>query len=131
MKKTRINLSERQLREFADLEPNLFGVFVDLIGAWPGREVYITSIYRTAAEDKKLKASGVHSTNPHRAMDIRITNLGVEFQDKANTLAEVINAIWSYDSKRPQMNVLFTRPHGSAPHAHLQVHKNTERRLVQ
>ena len=131
MKGTRINLSQRQLREFADLDENLFGVFIDLIGAWPDKELYIMSIYRTPEEDKKLGASGVHATTPHRAMDIKITNLGVEFQKKANDVSEVLNSIWSYDLKRPTMGVAYSKLHGTGPHMHLQVHPRTERQLVQ
>jgi len=127
---TRICLTQGQLQNLKDLHPTLVKILDDLIDAWPGKNMIITSIYRTREEDKALGGSGVHATIPHRAIDIRVRNLSGDFQAKGEEVANVINAFWVYDPERPTKNVAIAKVHGSGPHVHVQVHPRTQRSLV-
>lgn len=128
---TRICLKQSQLQNLSSLHPTLLRVLNDAMDCWPGKHMVITSIYRSKEEDKALGASGIHSTKPHRAIDIRVKNLVGDFQAKADEVADVINTIWAYDPSRPNLHVAIAKLHGSGPHLHLQVHPRTKRNLLQ
>ncbi len=83
-------------------------------------EFTVTSIYRTPQEDAVLQGSGVHSL--WRAVDVRTKDQKTE---AVNDVAEYINKRWIYDPQRPALKVCFKEPHGTAVHAHFQVHANT------
>ena len=122
-------LTPRLFFELSDLHPKLLLVLRDLLPLWPS-PFTITSIYRTPAEDAALSGSGIHSTTPHRALDFRIRNLSPStpvMWRRARSLAHPINSRWQYDPSRPHLKVLLIRPHGTGPHAHLQVHPRTRR----
>ena len=125
----RISLSQKHLKEYEKCQVTLKQIFNDLMDIWPIDEIYITCIYRTPEEDKKLHASGVHATIPHRAIDVRITTLPGDYQLLANKISNDLNARWSYDFTRPRLKVAYTKPHGTGPHIHLQVHYQTRRIL--
>ena len=80
----------------------------------------VTSIWRTGAEDAKLKGSGLHTL--WRAIDIRTNDA------PAGALAVIGNGInngWVYDPARPKLKVAVWKPHGTGPHLHLQVSSAT------
>jgi hypothetical protein len=129
MKDTRISLDLQQFQHTADLHIKLRAIMDDLIEAWPANEVRVTSIYRELAVDRAMGGSGVHATHPHRAADIRIRNLQGDFQSKAETVADALNSMWSYDVTRPGKKVAIAKVHGTGPHIHLQVHERTQRKL--
>ncbi len=78
-------------------------------------EIIITSAYR----EKPIyaKDSGIHSTHPLRAVDIRswIYNDPKRFEHR-------INSHWTYDSTRPQKRVAKYHYGANGNHIHLQVH---------
>ena len=129
----RISLTLRQFQEVEHLHPTLWEVLEDCIQHWPGEQMEVTCIYRNREEEKAAGGkSGVHVTEPHRAADLRIKNLGEGFKKKALALAETINSLWIYDDindeKRKNLNVAYAKPHGTGPHVHIQVHSRTVRR---
>lgn len=83
----------------------------------------VTSVIRTAEEDAALKGSGLHVAG--RAVDLRTKNIPVEIVQDVN---EYVNGTWVYDQARPNLLVWFDKPHGSGPHAHIQVHAFTKKR---
>lgn len=83
----------------------------------------ITSIFRTAAEDAALNASGIHVG--WRAVDVRTRG---QSQAAIDDVTRHINSAWAYDPTRPHMKVCFSEPHGTGPHGHYQVHPRTRRR---
>jgi len=127
---TRLSVTKRHICELADVDENLFAIFMELMDIWPGPEVYVTCIYRDAEEDASLGGSGIHETVPHRAIDVRIKNLVGDFQVKADEVAATLNNSWFYDPKRPIKSVAISKVHGNGPHVHLQCHANTKRRPV-
>ena len=129
MSESRICLTHRQLKEMRALDPVLQCVVEDALFHWPGDRLEVVSIYRTAEENTAAGArTRVHVTNPHRAADLRIRNLGDGLQRKADAVAEVLNTLWSYDPKRSRLKVAISKPHGTGPHIHIQVHPRTIRR---
>lgn len=124
----RLSVTKRHIVELADMDENLFAIFMELMDVWPGTEVYVTCIFRDQDEDDALGGSGVHSCIPYRAIDIRVKNLAGDFQVKADEVAATINSTWAYDPERPRFNVAISKMHGSGPHIHLQVSSNTERK---
>ena len=122
----RINMSQRHLAAFLNIDKTLLDVFWDLLRIWPIDEIYIVSIDRTKKEDNDLGGSGVHADGPPwRAIDVRITTLP-DYQLLADKLCENLNSRWVYDPGRPTMPVAYCRLHGTGPHIHLQVHPNTD-----
>lgn len=111
--------------ELRNLHPALRLVFDELVELWVPDDLRISSIYRTPTEDAKLKASGIHVSRPHRAMDIDVFDWG-----QAQKYADEINLRWVYDPTRPAFKVALGRPHGTGPHLHLQVHDRTHRALT-
>jgi len=125
----RICLTLRQFKEMNDLHPVLWELVEDTLVHWPGERMEVTCIFRTPEEEETAGGkSGVHMTNPHRAIDLRIKNLVGDYQLKANALAETLNSLWIYDPTRPNLKVAISKVHGSGPHVHLQVSNNTERK---
>jgi hypothetical protein len=86
-------------------------------------EFFLTSIFRTKAEDEKLNASGIHVE--WRAVDVRTKD---QTAAAINGLAAYVNNKWIYDPLRPNLKVCFKEPHGTGSHAHFQVHPNTKLR---
>jgi hypothetical protein len=86
-------------------------------------EFFLTSIFRTQAEDDALNASGIHVE--WRAVDVRTKG---QTNEAIDNLAAYVNEKWSYDPSRPNMKVCFKEPHGASAHAHFQVHSNTKLR---
>lgn len=99
------------------LAKNAHPKLVELL-AWmifvKGYEVVATSFFRKTG-------SGVHSTDPVRAIDIR----SWIYQD-SYAVAYEINSDWIYDNTRPDLDVALLHDVGSGMHFHLQVHRNTE-----
>lgn len=122
--------SVRILRELNDLQPPLYEILVSLLERfWPdaSKPARIRCIFRTAAEEAiDGGKSGIHCAGPpHRAVDIGAK----EFSDaEIAAAAKLINDRWIYDPLRPAMLVCFVAPHGTGPHFHVQVHRNTRKR---
>ena len=78
----------------------------------------ITSAYRS----KKVhsKDSGIHMTNPCRAVDWESKNL-----DDPRIVCDDINNHWIYDPKRPEMRCAIYHDVGLGLHIHTQVHPRT------
>jgi hypothetical protein len=85
---------------------------------------FVTCIFRTKEEDAVLEGSGIHTA--WRGLDVRTRDIS---RDAVQDLTDHINDQWVYDPRRPTLVVLYSRPHGSGPHAHFQVHPNTTRRV--
>lgn len=81
--------------------------------------ITLTSTFRS----KKIHSqdSGIHSTNPLRAFDIRSRDF--LFPQR---IAKDINDYWIYDPNRDWLNVCVYHNTGHGWHFHLQVHDNTE-----
>lgn len=84
-------------------------------------EFTLTSIYRTPEEDAALQACGIHCE--WRAVDIRTRDRTAE---EIEDIARYVNTKWTYDPERPRLQVCFKEIHGTAPHAHFQVHERTQ-----
>jgi hypothetical protein len=121
-------VSERQEREWND--PRLSSRVKEVVTEaaeyaeqnW-GWNFTITSIFRTAAEDAALNASGIHVG--WRAVDVRTRG---QIREAIDDVTRHINRRWAYDPQRPHMKVCFAEPHGTGPHGHYQVHPRTRRR---
>lgn len=101
--------------------------------------ICLSDIFRTPQEaaeiDRKSLAPGglgmgraPGSVSPHcvwRAGDIRTRTVG---QARANALADWINSRWIYNPSDPVRKVADARPHGTAPHVHVQTHPATRLR---
>ena len=72
-----------------------------------------------------LHSGDVHSTDPVRAVDIRSKCYD---GDHAGKIRDEINAMWQYDSNRPQMRCAIIHDVGNGVHFHIQTHPNTCRR---
>ena len=100
----------------------IVGKAIDMLSG-EGKDVVLTSIFRTWPEDAKLKGTGIHCL--WRAVDI-----GAESWTDPNvqSVADALNSEWVYDPTRPGKLVALYQEHGTGPHLHLQVCGNTERR---
>ncbi len=78
-------------------------------------EPFITSTYRKGD-------TGVHGTIPLRGMDIRSY-----IYTSPQNVVDVINKIWSYDYKRPELKCAILHNTGKGMHIHLQTHPNTRK----
>ncbi len=72
-----------------------------------------------------LHPGDVHSTDPVRAVDIRSKCYD---GDLAGRIRDEINALWQYDSNRPQMKCAIIHDVGNGIHFHIQSHPNTCKR---
>lgn len=89
------------------------------LGKW-GTPV-VTSAYRE--HKAHAKDSGIHSTDPLRAVDIRSW-----IYSDPEMIVDWINLQWEYDNQRPWMKCAILHNTGSGEHIHVQVHPNTRRR---
>ena len=75
----------------------------------------VTSIYR-----KKTNDSGIHEA--YRAIDFKMLTK----PEYTYRLIEILNAIYTYDPKRPNLKVAHENPfHGTGAHIHIQAHDYT------
>lgn len=95
--------------------PTLRKILIQLEGI-TGIEFTITSLYR----EKSSKESGIHSTIPLRAVDLRIHDVHI-----GHVIEARINNNWQYDPMRKEKKVALL--HGKSMHLHIQVHDNTKR----
>jgi len=131
MSEARICFTLRQFQELQNVQPELREILEDALNHWPGDTMEITCIYRTQEEEEAAGGkTGVHRTTPHRAVDLRVKNLGLNFQGKADAVAEVLNDLWRYNEAKPNLKVAVSKPHGSGPHLHVQSHPHTKRRVM-
>ncbi len=68
--------------------------------------------------------SGMHSTNPLRAEDLRSF-----IYTRPDLIAGEINRVWVYDPDRPHLLVCKYHDSGQGEHFHIQTHFNTVRML--
>ena len=97
-------------------------IMLDML-AWVDEQwaLPITSAYRP---NKIHKAdTGIHSTNPLRAIDLRSKDIKHPLYIEAE-----ICATWIYDPTRPALRTCVYHDTGRGPHFHIQVHANTYRR---
>ena len=80
----------------------------------------VTCIYRTPQEDRELEGTGVHVA--WRAVDVRTNDVPAA---DVQAVTDWINARWIYDPSRPNLPVAYSKPHGTGPHLHIQVHQAT------
>ena len=85
----------------------------------------ITSLIRTADEDRELGGTGIHVAG--RAADVRTVGVKQEYVD---AMTQWINDKWVYDQDRPSLPVAYSKPHGSGPHLHIQAHQHTKARAL-
>ena len=128
----RILLTMHQLREFHDISPTLLDILESVAFFWPiNTNIYITSIWRSLDENAAVSAkTQIHTVGPpYRSMDLRVWNLGDNYESLVRSIEENVNIKWMYDVERPTLNVAYGKLHGSGPHLHIQSHPNTEKRL--
>jgi hypothetical protein len=130
MKETLLVLDRRRAKEFSKLDPRLIEMVDLALAHWPVSRCYVSSIYRTEAEEKAAGGkSGIHCIrNPHRAIDLSAYNINGKVEDKWRACGRVgseINRVWAYDPKRPEKAVAVSEKHGTGPHLHLQCHTRT------
>lgn len=127
-----VTLTLHQLREFRQIDERLLNVFADLCNVWPTDTLIVTDVWRSWDEDKDVGGSGVHAAGPpYRAIDVRITDLGEDCQEKADGVAVILNEKWVYDPSRPTLKVAVSKEHGTGKHIHCQVHARTLRRVYE
>ena len=92
-----------------------------------GKSLVMTSIYRTAKEQKALAvrggqgSSGLSTHCFWRAVDFRSW---IFTKEEIEQIIEFINSSYIYDPERPDLKVVFY--HNDSPkHFHIQIHKNT------
>jgi hypothetical protein len=127
---SRITFVARTAEEWRHVDPMLEDITLTLLMNWPGKYMEVTSIFRSRYEDRRLGGSGVHSADPHRALDIRVYDLGNKYQQIADQLASSLNDTYMYDPERQHLKVAVAKLHGSGPHMHLQVHPRTVAKSV-
>ena len=96
-------------------DPTLIEILSNVESFFPG--ICITEGYR--------EGTGVHSTDPCRAIDLRSRNYT---EEQTQTIKNHINNTWIYDPERPEMNCCMVHDVGRGMHFHLQSHPNTVRR---
>ena len=104
--------------------PQILADIVDDFLAFAEREFewepVMTCYLRSAEEDLALKGSGVHVRGG--AVDIR--TIGVP-DNEVSAAVEYLNSRYQYDPDRPAKPVAYAKPHGNAPHLHVQTHPAT------
>ena len=96
-------------------DPTLIEILSNVESFFPG--ITITEGYRDG--------TGVHSTDPCRAIDLRsrnYTEAGIQ------TIKNHINNTWIYDPERPEMECCMVHDVGRGMHFHCQVCSRTQRR---
>ena len=88
---------------------------------------YSTIIFTSAYRPHKIHSddSGIHSTIPLRAFDLRSR----VFSDPQK-IADDINAHFIYDPARPNLNLNVYHDTGQGHHFHIQVHPRTDYRTL-
>jgi hypothetical protein len=126
-----ILMDDRRSREYRDIDTRLADIVQRLQREVPYQSIraYVTSIYRTPAEDAALGGSGIHACSPpYRAIDIEIPPTVTDIE--AVNCAKKLNVEWAYDPDRPHLRVAVEDiDHGTGKHWHLQIHPHTKRRL--
>lgn len=121
-----------ELHELPARNPILADVLADaiLIAARLGWRLVLTCIWRTRAEDRALKGSGVHPA--WRAVDFRTRDVRPAL---VADLKRGLDERWVYDPMRidpvtgeSTYPLCYVKPHGTGPHFHLQVHPETVKR---
>ena len=86
-------------------------------------EIIVTSArrYRTIHE----KDSGIHLTDPLRAVDLRS-----HIYNCSEKVAEIINTAWQYDWRRKTLRCAVLHDTGLGRHLHIQIHERTRRRDI-
>ena len=117
----------RQKKEWESTRPhsNLRLVVADAVVMMHrlGWTPLVTSVWRSAAEERRLNSSGVH--NAWRAIDIRTRDVDARLVDD---LERYLNEAWIYDTARTRLPVAYAALHGDGPHIHIQVTDRTQRR---
>ena len=123
-------LNYRIAKEFLLLDPQLTEIVFYILNVWPVETMVPTCIYRTEEENESAGAkTKIHCVGPpYRSLDLRVRNLGSRFQPVANEISKKVNLVWTYDPDRPKLRVAYSKPHGTGPHIHLQIHPRTERK---
>ena len=98
--------------------PKLIEILLWLTVRYSSYLLTITSAFRTAKITHT--DSGIHSTIPLRAFDIRSNMF-----DDPQAIADDINDAFLYDPDRPDLKVAIYHDTGSGPHLHIQCHDNT------
>jgi hypothetical protein len=93
---------------------------VDLVVWMSARYSEVTIVSAWRPEKIHAKDSGIHITQPCRAMDFRSSC----FDDPASVVKD-INTNWQYDPARPERVCALYHDVGLGPHIHVQVHENT------
>ena len=104
-------------RNYAPLLIRIINEIADEFG------VYITEAWR-----EPMHNGDVHSTNPGRGMDLRVTVY--ESLERAEQIKNSINKRWEYDFKRPELKVAIIHGEGHNKHFHIQTHKKTRLRQL-
>ena len=120
--------TQRLLEESQRRHPRL----VDLMAALDASaqahgwdKVVVTSMLRTAAENKAAKAkTRIHCEDPIRAADSRTRDVDDEI---VATVGHELNTTWLFDPFQPGKPVAYWEPHGTGPHLHLQITPRTRR----
>jgi hypothetical protein len=134
MKDSTLILDRRRAQEFHRLDRRLVEAVDDALAAWPVARCRVSSIHRTDAENAAAGANTrIHVVTPARglrAVDLSGSNVGGTVEDRwraCGRVAAAVNRKWVYDPSRPRIKVAFAAKHGTGPHVHLQVHRNTRR----
>ena len=97
--------------------PNLIKIALWILDT--ASEIVFTSGYRSKPIHDK--DSGIHTTDPLRAFDIRHY-----IYQNPEALNDRINRVWTYDPKRLNLKCSFLHDSGLGKHFHIQVHDNTK-----
>ena len=127
--------SVRVAKELRSLHPILEEVFLDALrfaerfAERLGWKPVVTCVFRTLAEDRAMKGSGVHCQKPHRALDLRTVDVDPR---QASDLEAYLESRWIYDPTRPKLPLCYgsepDEKHGNEKHLHIQIHPFTTKR---
>ena len=115
------------------VDPDLAKVLLEAAGlaeplGWS--PLLVTCIYRSNVEDLAVGGTGHGPHTRWGAIDVR--TIGVK-QEYVRSVCSVINQRWEYDRDQPHLVVALLEGKdmpGTAPHLHLQTHRNTRLRDV-
>ena len=97
-------------------DPTLIEIVSEVESYFPG--ITITEGFR--------EGTGVHSTDPVRAIDLRSRNYT---EEQIRAREDFINDTWIYDPERPQMKCCIVHDVGRGVHFHLQCCSRTQKRI--
>ena len=114
------------------LRDPLQDVLRDALIVWPDPTLPIPagSIYRPFQAEQDLGRSGYHGMDDLDELGHCCIDLPTQDWDLARPVATYINNRWIYDPARQLIVVAYAGEHGTGPHVHLQIHKNTVRRYA-